>query len=272
MSKTILITGATDGIGFEAAKQLAKLGHHLLIHGRNSDKLSSVKHRLIEVNPSAVIETCLCDLSDLLQVKQWIQRLVSSTTTLDIVINNAGVFKVQPSKTEAGLDVRFVVNTLAPYLLTKSLQPVIKKDGRVINLSSAAQAPVSIEALRGNKTLNDSEAYAQSKLALTMWSHWMGEQHRQEGPMIVSVNPASFLGSKMVQEAYGIAGNSLQIGADILVKAALSDSFTNAAGCYFDNDAGTFANPHPDAMNQEKCLLLINEMDALINRMTNSSE
>ena len=68
----------------------------------------------------------------------------------------------------------------------------------------------------------------------------------------------------MVQEAYGITCNSLQIGADIVAKAALSETFAHAHGRYFDNDAGSFANPHPDAMDLKKCQQLVSELDSLI--------
>ena len=71
-----------------------------------------------------------------------------------------------------------------------------------------------------------------------------------DGPVVVAVNPGSLLASKMVKEGYGIAGNDLQIGADILRKAALGASFADASGKYFDNDSGRFANPHEAAMDQ----------------------
>jgi NAD(P)-dependent dehydrogenase (short-subunit alcohol dehydrogenase family) len=143
--------------------------------------------------------------------------------------------------------MRFVVNTLAPYLLTRALMPVMKPEGCVINLSSAAQAPVDLEALQGGKNLSDMEAYAQSKLAITIWSRHLASELPQ-GPMIVAVNPGSLLASKMVREAFGVEGSDLAIGADILVRAALSDEFISASGLYYDNDAKRFGSPHPDAL------------------------
>lgn len=122
----------------------------------------------------------------------------------------------------------------------------------MVNLSSAAQASVSLDALSGEKHLSDDEAYAQSKLALTMWSRHMGLSLSNKDPMIVAVNPASFLGSKMVKNAYGIAGNDLSIGGDILCRAALTDEFAEAFGLYFDNDRKAFSPPHPDALNPQK--------------------
>merc|ERR1711879_890868 len=141
----------------------------------------------------------------------------------------------------------------APYRLTQQLLPLLGSQGRVVNLSSAAQAPVDIEALAGTIHLEDEfQAYAQSKLALTIWSRDLAYEVGQNGPMIVAVNPGSLLASKMVKEGFGVAGNDIRIGADILIRAALSDEFAQATGPHFDNDSGEFAAPHRDALNREK--------------------
>jgi len=92
----------------------------------------------------------------------------------------------------------------------------------------------------------------------------MAKSVGENGPVIVSVNPASFLGSKMVQNAYGISGKDLQIGAYVLCRAALSDEFIDAAGKYYDNDTGRFDNPHPDAMDTEKTKLVIKTIEDII--------
>ncbi|SNX50930.1 hypothetical protein VTH8203_04606 [Vibrio thalassae] len=159
--------------------------------------------------------------------------------------------------------MRFVVNTIAPYQLTQALLPMLGATGRVVNLSSAAQASVNLDALQGLRQPNDSDAYAQSKLALTMWSGALGMQYAQPGPMIVAVNPKSFLGSKMVKDAYCVAGNDLALGADILIRAALSEEFSHAHGLYFDNDLESLASPHPDALNEAK----VEQVVAVIERL-----
>ncbi|MEM6266571.1 MAG: oxidoreductase, partial [Pseudomonadota bacterium] len=81
------------------------------------------------------------------------------------------------------------------------------------------------------------------------------------GPAMIAVNPASFLGSKMVKEAYGRAGHDLGIGADILTRAALSDEFSGASGRYYDNDRQAFFSPHPDAMSHAKNAALIQAIE-----------
>ncbi|NIA68595.1 SDR family NAD(P)-dependent oxidoreductase [Pelagibius litoralis] len=251
MGKTILITGSTDGIGLETARMLVSQGHSLLLHGRNPAKLEDVERELSALAGGGQVESYLADLSSLADVSVLAKAVSEKHGTLDVLINNAGVFKAPDPVTPYGLDLRFLVNTFAPYLLTERLLPLLGKSGRVINLSSAAQAPVDPAALSGRVKLADMPAYAQSKLAITIWSRHMAQTLR-EGPAIIAVNPGSMLASKMVKEGFGVAGNDIRIGADILVRAALSDEFAAASGQYFDNDSGRFASPHPDALDAGK--------------------
>ena len=267
MKKTILITGSTDGIGLETAKSLVESGHHVLIHGRNKEKLHDTVKQLKLINAQAHIHSYAADLSDLNQVRKFAAAVKKDHDKLDVLINNAGVFVVPNTMTKDGLDVRFVVNTIAPYLLTLKLIPIMNKDGRVINLSSAAQAPLDPTEISQHSTLSDGEVYAKSKLALTMWSFHLANTQAENGPSIIAVNPASMLGSKMVNTAYGVKGKSLKIGADVLVKAALSDAFSSASGKYFDNDYGQFRSPHPDAFNQRKTQDLTEEIESIISKI-----
>lgn len=253
MPKTVLITGSTDGIGLETARMLVSLGHHVLLHGRNPEKLEKVKTTLSGIPDGGPVESCVADLSRMADVETLARAVAGKHTRLDVLINNAGVYSAPEVITRDGLDVRFAVNAIAPYLLTKRLIPLLGESGRVINLSSAAQSPVDIEALTGRVELSDDyTAYAQSKLAITMWSRSLALSLKNEGPVIIAINPGSLLGTKMVKEGFGVAGGDIRIGAKILARAALSDEFETASGQYFDNDSGKFASPHRDALNTEK--------------------
>lgn len=258
MSKTILITGATDGIGLLTAKTLAQEGHTVLLHGRSAAKLEAASKDV-----GGAPETYCADLSRLDAVNALAKEIRADHNRIDVLINNAGVLKTAEARTAEGLDLRFVVNTLAPYLLTQQLLPIIPNDGRVVNLSSAAQAPVDIDAMRGKRALGHMEAYAQSKLAITIWTQELARAN-PDGPALIAVNPGSLLASKMVKKGFGIAGNDLSIGADILRRAALSDDFAAASGRYYDNDAGRFAAPHQEAANTAKVAEIVAAVEDII--------
>nr|WP_067294322.1 SDR family NAD(P)-dependent oxidoreductase [Marinobacterium profundum] len=264
MQKTILVTGSTDGIGLETAKMLVSQGHHVLVHGRNQAKLETTLQTLSALTDNAQIDGYLADFSTMAEVEALAKAIAAKHETLDVLINNAGILRAPETTTADKLDIRFAVNTLAPYLLTQRLLPLIKTSGRVINLSSAAQSPVDLEALAGRRPLAEMAAYSQSKLALTIWSRHLALALKAEGPAIIAVNPGSLLASKMVKEGFGIAGNDIRIGADILIRASLSDEFEEASGQYFDNDSKSFASPHPDALNAEKSAELVRVIEKLL--------
>ncbi len=267
MQKTILITGSTDGIGLVTAQKLYSMGHHLLLHGRNPQKLEDALTTVNGQEGEGKVDSYVADLSSMAEVKKLAEAITEKHNSLDVLINNAGIYKTPNSITSDGLDVRFVVNTLAPYLLTQQLLPMLGTSGRVVNLSSAAQAPVNTQALMGQTRLDDMAAYAQSKLAITMWTRIMAEK-LSEGPQFIAVNPGSLLASKMVKEGFGVAGNDISIGADILIRAALSDEFAQASGKYFDNDSGQFASPHPDGLDQQKSTQIVDTIEAVLAKLT----
>lgn len=263
MAKTILLTGATDGIGLATAHRLAELGEHLIIHGRNTDKLTQLKAQ-IEAEHNIEIDTVCADLSVLSDVAELVEQLKLKYKVIDIIINNAGVFKTDKAVTPDGLDIRFAVNTLAPYIISKGLLDIMPAGSRIINLSSAAQASVDFDALKGKKTLNASQAYAQSKLAITQWSIALAKPLQAKGVVVIAVNPGSLLATKMVKEGYGIAGGDIQIGAKVLTHLALDGSFSEHSGQYFDNDSGQFANPHQDAMDMTSNKVLVEQIETII--------
>ncbi len=262
MQKIILLTGATDGIGRETAHMLVEQGHRVLLHGRNASKLEKVAQSL---GSDAQTERYVADLSHLDEVVALAEAVAAQHDHLDVLINNAGVYATAEPITPDGLDVRFVVNTIAPYLLTQKLLPLLGESSRVVNVSSAAQAPVDLQAFAGKKRLSDRDAYAQSKLALMAWTYALAQRHAS--PMFVSVNPGSLLGSKMVKEAFGMQGKDIRIGADILTRAALSDEFANASGQYFDNDSGRFAPPHPAAHDDKNAQEIVRAIEQILSEL-----
>jgi len=276
MKKTILITGSTDGIGKATASALINQGHTVLLHGRSETKLEATKNELREKTGCAQVYAYQADLSDFNQVLELSKTVCREHKQLDVLINNAGVYRVAQKKSANSLDVRFMVNTIAPYLLTVKLKSILNNTlnnkSRVVNLSSAAHelAQNGIDPLVLTKVndIEDSDAYAQSKLGLTMWSRHLACVQKDTDPVIIAVNPASFLGSNMVKDAYGIEGKDLQVGVDVLVRAALSEEFANASGSYFDNDKGDFSDPHSDVLDFEKTRALSEKLDQIIAQLS----
>jgi len=267
MKKIILITGSTDGIGKLTALKLAKEGHEIYLHGRNATKLETVISEIKTSSNNENIKGFVADFSDLEAVKKMATQITQEVSKLDVLINNAGVYKSSISKTKDDLDIRFAVNYFAPYILTKELMPLLKKGdaSRIINLSSAAQAPVSIEALKGKKSLTEMEAYSQSKLALTMWSLHLAETEPKVAT--IPVNPGSLLNTNMVKEGWGFHRSSADKGRDILYDLAVLEKYKNASGKYFDNDIGSFGTVHPAGSQKEAINTLIEKTNEWLNKL-----
>lgn len=255
--KHILITGSTDGIGKLLAKKLAHEGHHVYLHGRNADKLTKVIDTIKTETGNANISGFVADFSNLNDVKRMAAEVIEKTPQLDVLINNAGIFKTSQPLNADGMDVRLVVNYLAPYVLTNQLLPQLEKaqNPRIVNLSSAAQAPVSLAALQGKAHLDTNEAYAQSKLALTMWSFDLAKELGSR-ISVIAVNPGSLLNTKMANDAYGQHWSSADKGVNILYDLSLSKEYEGVTGKYFDNDLGelkgSFSQAHPDVYKTKK--------------------
>ncbi len=252
MRQQILITGSTDGIGKIAANQLAQLGHKVFIHGRNPDKLKSTLSEIKSAIPDAQIESILGDLSDFASIRTMSDDLLNKTDSLDILIHNAGIYNSPMDRTKDGLDIRFMVNYLAPIVLSQNWMPLFEKSTkkRIVSLSSAAQSSISLAALRGEQTMQASEAYAQSKLAITSWSFDLGIEHPELSA--VALNPGSLLNTKMVAEAFGKHWSPAEKGSDKICQLALADSIENTPYSYYDNDAGKYARAHADAYDEDK--------------------
>lgn len=260
--KHILITGSTDGIGKLLALRLAKEGHFVAIHGRDAKKLQSTLTEIKAQSKNENIIGFLADFSDLKAVNTMAIEVTEKLPKIDILINNAGVFKSKVVTVANGVDVRLVVNYLAPYKFTTAIISLIKKADapRIINLGSAAQAPVSLAALQKNVGLGVNESYAQSKLALTMWSFYLAKQ--EPSIFVVAVNPGSLLDTKMAKEAYGQHWSPAEKGVDILYDLAMTDLVET--GKYFDNDKGLYSDAHPDAYDTFKISTLIDETNDLL--------
>ena len=240
----------------------------MYIHGRNADKLQRVIAEIKELSTNNNINGFVADFTDLAAVRQMAQQINAELPQLDALVNNAGVYNSSISHNKDGYDIRFVVNFFAPYLLTNSLTPLLQKGNkaRIINLSSAAQASVMLNVLTGETKVSAQDAYAQSKLALTMWSFYL--TNKLQDTNVIAVNPGSLLNTNMVKEAFGKFWSPAEKGGNIIYDLAVSDEYKNVTGKYFDNDKGnpigTFGEAHPDAYDDAKIERLIKETSVIL--------
>lgn len=257
MVKRILITGSTDGIGKRTAIKLAKEGHRVYLHGRNEKKLSAAIAEVKSASANTQVGGFIADYTDLENIQLMSKSVKKFVPNLDVLINNAGVF-ITEEEAEQGIDTRIVVNYLAAVLLTGELLSGLCLD-RIINVSSVAQSTVSLDVLVGGSYLAPpvtvQSAYAQSKLAMIMWTFDLAKKLRDTD--VIAVNPGALLDTKMTYNAYGRYLSSATKGADILFDLATNDKYKGVTGKYFDNDEGDFVRAHPQAYDQAKVAAVI---------------
>jgi NAD(P)-dependent dehydrogenase (short-subunit alcohol dehydrogenase family) len=192
MAKTILITGATEGVGKATALSLAAKGHRLIVHGRNTEKLKAVLAEAKGLGAEAKSDVLVCDLGSLKRVRTAAAHVREHFDGLDVLINNAGAMFAERRLTDDGLEANFAINHLAPMLLTLELLPLLrsKPDGRIINLSSVGykQARLDIEDLQHERGYSMQAAYFESKLFNLYFTLSLAER-LGTSPMVNAVHP-----------------------------------------------------------------------------------
>ena len=173
MVKTILITGATDGIGKHLAKKLASQGHHIILHGRNPQKLELALQEVRAISLRGRVSSYLADFSKLDDIYRFVEEIKRDFQSIDVLFNNAGLYAGKERKASAeNVELTFMLSVLVPYILTTELSPLLEKaaDGRVINTSSYMHHFAKVKDLDFGfeNNYNPGLAYNNSKL-YTIW-------------------------------------------------------------------------------------------------------
>lgn len=236
--KTILITGATDGIGKLTAIDLAARYDDatIIIHGRNSVKLDKIITQIKQTTSNKNIDGHIADFSSLREVKHFAAEVLSKHDRIDILINNAGA-GTTPSRTgKDGTEIRLTVNYLAPVVLTTQLLPALRKaaPSRVINVSSAGQSAIHFDDIFLEKHFDSYRAYTQSKLALVMYTFDLAEQLKRDNITVNTLHPGTYLDTNMVREAGVSPLGTAQSGADAIVYLATAKTLEGVTGKYFN--------------------------------------
>ncbi len=268
MTKTFLITGATDGVGRITAQLLAEQDHEVLVHGRTDAKAAEVADVIRRETASDSIHGYHADLGRLDEVRTLADQVLTNHPSIDGLINNAGIGPAAPDGDRAlsadGYELRFHVNYLALVLLTELLLPALKAgQGRIINLASAAQEKIDLNDLMTEKGFSGMKAYARSKLAVVMYSFTLAERLRDTGLTVNAMDPGSMLATKMVDEMGIGAWGSPEDGAKREVHLAISTEVGGTTGKYFSE--GHIGRAHAQAYDSNARTALWAQTEALLN-------
>jgi NAD(P)-dependent dehydrogenase (short-subunit alcohol dehydrogenase family) len=237
----ILITGATDGLGKAVAMQLARTEATLLLHGRDEARGQQTLTEIRAQTGNSHLQWYRADFSQLSQVRVLAERLAREQERLDVLVNNAGIGTTLPGggkrqESEDGYELRFAVNYLAPFLLTRLLLPTLRRSApaRIVNVSSAGQAPINFRDVMLEQNYDGVQAYCQSKLALVMFTFDLAEELAGTGVTANCLHPATYMPTKMVLAARGSSVSTIEEGVQATKHLITAPELDQISGRYFN--------------------------------------
>ncbi|MEV6289695.1 SDR family NAD(P)-dependent oxidoreductase [Streptomyces sp. NPDC051896] len=231
---TILITGATSGLGRYVAFELVRSGHVVLAHGRNRDRTERL---VAELRTEGEAQGFVADLARLAEVRELGARVAEAHPGLDVLINNAAAGGGAPGSgrelSADGHELRLAVNYLAPVVLTRSLLPVLRANApaRIVNVGSAGQEPLDFSDPELTRGYTGMSAYCRSKFALAAHAFTLAEELADSGVSVNVLHPATFMDTAMVRESEIAPWNSVADGAPGVLALATQEL---GSGGYFD--------------------------------------
>jgi NAD(P)-dependent dehydrogenase (short-subunit alcohol dehydrogenase family) len=235
-----LVTGSTDGLGRAVALALAASGFEVLIHGRDAQRGSELVRQIRGQGGSAAFHRA--DFASLAEVRALADSVRGAHDRLHLLINNAGIGtgddgRPAPRRASAdGYELRFAVNYLAGYLLTRLLLPTLVggAPARIVNVASAGQYPLDFDNLMLTRAYSGMRAYAQSKLAQVMLTLDLAAELRDNGVIVNCLHPATYMDTTMVRAAGVAPVSTVEEGAAAVMRLAVSKELEGHTGEYFD--------------------------------------
>jgi NAD(P)-dependent dehydrogenase (short-subunit alcohol dehydrogenase family) len=254
MTRVVLVTGSTDGIGRQTARQLAAGGMKVIVHGRSKAKVDATLDALRGELPGGELDGVAFDLGRLGEVRRGAELILKQAPELHVVVHNAGLFANERVVTADGLELTFAVDYLAPFLLTELLAPRLEASAQSAGVPSRVLQVASIAHVRGKIQLDDLQlergftgygAYAQAKLAQVMHAITLAEK-RDAGKLVAYSLHPGVVGTKLLREGFGaVQGSSVEHGARTSVRLAGGEQVDEPSGSYFSD--GVAAQPAPAA-------------------------
>jgi NAD(P)-dependent dehydrogenase (short-subunit alcohol dehydrogenase family) len=255
--KICLVTGATSGIGKVTATALAAQEAEVVIVGRNAQKTQAAAQQIRAETGNDLVHFLLADFSDLGQVRDLAATYKKQYSRLDVLVNNAGAYFNARRKTPYGVEATFLVNHLAPFLLTNLLLDTIKNSApaRIVNVASDAHHhdQMDLNDLGFKRFYFGMKAYARSKLANIMFTYELSRRLEGSGVTVNALHPGhvatdiwrtdfSFLGPILKWFMEQIAITPLQ-GADNTIYLASSPEVEGVTGKYFVEREAVASSP-----------------------------
>ncbi len=246
IGKTVLVTGATDGIGKATARELARLGATVVIVGRNPQKSATTVRQIREETGNSQVDYLLADLSVQAEVRRLAADFLARYPRLDALINNAGGFFLRRQVSADGIEMTFALNHLAYFLLTRLLQDRIvdSAPARIINVASEAHrgARLDFDNLQLERGYGSMRAYGQSKLANLLFTYELARRLDGTGVTVNAVHPglvATNLGKnngllvRLAMNLIRFVARTPDQGAETIVYLAASPEVAGVTGQYF---------------------------------------
>ena len=237
--RTILVTGSTDGIGKATAKALARQGHRVLIHGKDREKGRAVLREIRKETGGAAPDLFIADLSSLEGVRALAAAVERRYERLDVLINNAGIYRAKRFVTGDGLEMTFAVNLAAPFLLSHLLMPLLMAGApaRIVNVASSAHFDAHTpdwDNLQGERQYEGWDAYSRSKLGVVLFTCSLAGK-LDPGQVTVNCLHPGVICTKLLYSAFPeYPCETPEAGARTPVYLATSPAVAGVTGKYFD--------------------------------------
>jgi NAD(P)-dependent dehydrogenase (short-subunit alcohol dehydrogenase family) len=246
--QVVLITGSTDGLGRALARELARRGATVVVHGRDAARGEATVRELREATGNQRVGLQLADFGSLAQVRSLAEAVAAEHERLDVLVNNAGIGTGgSPGRevSEDGYELRFAVNYLAAFLLTRALEPLLVRSApaRIVNVSSAGQAPIDFDDVMLERAYSGVQAYCQSKLALVMLTLDLAEELQERAVTANCLHPGTYMPTKMVLDAGIDPVDSLESGVEATMRLVAGPELEGVSGRYFNRLREARADP-----------------------------
>ena len=244
-NKIFVITGITSGIGKALALAMAKTGETVVLVARDADRGQAVLKEIQSLTQNSNIDLQLCDLSVLSSVRNLSEILKSRYEKINVLVNNAGVYKRQRIVTVDGFEEMFAANHLGPFLLTnlllESLQAAVQADGsaHVLNITAPSTTQLDFEDLQGERNFNSLNAFGATKMANLLFTLELARRLENTGITVNAIHPG-LVRSNLLKESFPplrlftwLISSSPRKATESILQMATAPEFEKTTGKFF---------------------------------------